>query len=120
MAAALVGCGKTTVLAPGTPVQVQVPAAIAGPGNPGLSTVHAFIVEVLASNTGKIYLGTLGLNKSASALTNVLVVLPVPTVNILPTFSVSLTAAANALSLSDLWVDADVATDGVLISAVVA
>lgn len=118
MAAALVGCGRTLVGTPGIPVQVSVPPGVAGPGNPGLSTVHAFIVSALPSNTGKVYVGTLGLDKNTYA--GLLVVLAVPTVNLIPTFSVSLTAAANALSLSDLYIDADVGGEGVLISAVVA
>jgi hypothetical protein len=39
---------------------------------------------------------------------------------LIPTFSISLTAAANALRLSDLWIDAEINGEGVLISAVVA
>ena len=118
MAASLIGCGRTLVTVSGTPQQVAVPAAIAGPGSPGLSTVHAFVVSALSTNTGKVYIGTVGLNKTT--LANTLVVLAIPTVNLIPTFSCSLTAAANALSLSDLYIDADNANDGVLISAVVA
>ncbi len=118
MAALMVGLGKTVVPNSGTPVQVQIPAAIAGPGNPGLSTVHAFVVEVLSNNTGKVYIGVQGLSKTT--LVGCLVVLPIPTANLLPTFSVSMTAAANALSLSDLWIDADNAGEGVMISAILA
>jgi hypothetical protein len=76
------------------------------------------VVSALSGNTGKIYIGTAGLNKTT--LANTLVVLAIPTVNLIPTFSCSLTAAANALSLSDLFIDADVGGEGVLISAVVA
>jgi hypothetical protein len=118
MAAQLVGCGKTTVPNSGTPVQVSVPAAIAGPGSPGLSSAHALLIQALSTNLGKVYIGVAGLSKAT--LANCLVVLPIPTVNLLPTFSISLTTAANALSLSDLWIDADNAGEGVLISAVLA
>lgn len=118
MAASLVGCGTTLVPNPGTPVQVRVPPEIAGPGNPGLSTVHAFLVQAVPGNTGRTYVGTAGLNKST--LAHVLAVLPIPTANLIPTFSTSVTAAANALSLSDLWIDADIGGEGVLVSAVVA
>lgn len=120
MAASLIGCGKTLVPAPGTPVQVTVPAGVAGPlGAQGLSTVHAFMVQALSTNTGKVYVGSIaGMVKAT--LAGVLVVLPIPTVNLIPTFSVSVTAAANALSLLDLWIDADIASEGVLISVVVA
>lgn len=119
MAAALFSLGKITVPAAGTPVNVPVPVLPgAGPAVPPLSTVHAFVVEVLAGNTGKIYIGVAGMNKTT--LVGVIVVLPVPTANLIPTFSVSLTAAANALSLSDLWIDADTNGEGVLISGVIA
>lgn len=118
MAAALVSCGKTVVVNSGIPVPVVIPPKVAGPGSPGLSTVHAFMIEALSSNIGKVYVGTSDLNKGT--LAGVLVVLPVPTANFLPTFSVSVTSAANALSLSDLWIDADNAGEGVLISVVVA
>lgn len=118
MAASLISGGKITVPAAGTPVNVPVPPSVAGPGSPGLTTVHAFVVQALAANTGKVYIGIAGLNKST--LANVLIVLPVPTANLLPAFSVSITAAANALSLSDLWIDVDNNGDGVLLSGIVA
>jgi len=118
MAASMIGCGKTTIPTPGVPVQVVVPPAVAGPlGALGETTVHAILIEVLAGNLGKVYIGTAGLNRGT--LANVLVMLPIPTANLLPTFSISVTAAANALSLSDLWIDADNANDGVLLSVVV-
>lgn len=118
MAALLFSAGKVAVVAAGTPVQVPVPSTVAGPGAPGLSTVHAFLISALAGNAGKVYIGLAGMNKST--LVGVLVVLPVPTTNLIPTFAVSLTQAANALSLSDLWIDADTNGDGVLVSGVVA
>lgn len=98
-------------------MQVRVPAAIAGPNVHGFSTVHAFIVSALSINTGKVYIGIAGLNRIT--LDNVLIVLPIPTANLIPTFSVSVAGAANALRIADLWIDADVANEGVLISAIV-
>lgn len=117
MAASMIGCGKTTVTAAGTPVPIAIPATVSGPLTPGETTVHAVLIQALPGNTGKIYIGTVGLDKSA--LTKCLVVLPIPTVNLLPTFSISVTAAANAVSLADLVIDADQANDGVLVSVVV-
>ncbi len=119
MAAAFFALGKLTVPTSGTPVQVPAPVLPGqGPTLPALSTVHALVIEVLSTNTGKIYVGIAGLNKST--LAGVLMVLPVPTANLLPTFSISLTAAANALSLTDLVVDADNSGEGVLISGIIA
>ena len=112
MAATFYGLGKLTVPVPGTPVALTLPASL----NP--TSVHAFLVEALPTNTGKVYVGLDGLD--TVTLVNVLVVLPVPTANLLPTFSVSLTQAANALNLMQLRFDADVALDGVLVSALVA
>ncbi len=120
MAASFFATGKVVVGTAGTPVQIgPLPTVVAGPlGAQGLSTVHAFVIQALSGNTGKIYIGLAGLNKST--LVGVLVVLPVPTANLIPTFSASLTAAANALSLTDLWFDADNGGEGVTISGVVA
>lgn len=112
MSALLKGLGKTTVTTPGTPVQVSVPSVINPP------SCHACIIEALFGNTGKVYVGTSGLTKST--LADVLVVLPIPTSNLIPTFSISIVSGANALHLRDLWIDADVAGEGVIVSAVVA
>ncbi len=119
MAASFFALGKITVAVSGTPVNVPAPVLPGqGPALPALSTVHALVIEALAANTGKIYIGIAGLNKST--LAGVLLTLPVPTANFIPTFSVSLTAAANALSITDLWIDADNAGEGVTISGLVA
>ena len=112
MAALLKGLGPTVVPAPGTPVQVVVPSVINPP------SCHACIIEALSTNTGKTYVGTAGMNKAT--LADVLVVLPIPTANLIPTFSISIVTGANALHLPGLWIDADIVGEGVLISAVVA
>jgi hypothetical protein len=119
MAAAFFALGKLVTVAAGTPVQVPPPALPgAGPASPALSTVHAFVVEALESNTGKVYIGIAGMDKTTRV--GVLMTLPVPTANLIPTFSVSLTAAANALSLTDIWIDTDNNGEGVTISGIVA
>ena len=93
------------------PVRVTAPDAVRPP------TVHAVLIEALPGNTGKIYVGLAGLAKAT--LANCLVVLPIPTANVIPTFSITVTEAANAIALQDLWIDADNAGEGVLISAIV-
>jgi hypothetical protein len=119
MAAALFATGKVLVPVAGTPVRAPVPLVVSGPLlDAGLTTVHAFIIQALSTNTGKIYIGLSTLNKAT--LAGILIVLPVPTANLIPTFSASLTAGANALSLTDLWIDADNSGEGVTISGVVA
>lgn len=112
MAAQFVAFGKILIPVAGTPVQVQAPPEMNPP------SCHAVIIEALPSNTGKIYIGLLGLNKAT--LAQVLVILPIPTVNLLPTFSIALTVAGNAINVGSLFLDAEVAGEGVLLSALVA
>lgn len=112
MAGRFMGLGKTTVPVPGTPVQIAIPAAV----DP--KSCHACIIEVLPNNTGKVFVGVSGLDKAT--LANVLVILPIPTVNLIPAFSISIAGAANGISLKDLWIDTDIANEGTLASIVIA
>ncbi len=107
--------GKVTVVTAGTPVQVDLTVLPAD--NRQSPRVHAYIVQALSANVGKVYIGTLGMNKST--LAGVLAVLPIPTANLVPTLSVSVAQAANGLNLSDLWFDADTSGEGVLVSCLV-
>ena len=119
MAASFFTTGQIVVVNAGVPVQFPVPLTVSGPMGPqGLSTVHAILIEVLETNLGKVYIGLAGMNKISRV--GVLLTLPIPTANLIPTFSISLTAAANALSLSDLWLDADNSGEGVTVGGVVA
>lgn len=112
MACQLVSLGRTLVMVAGTPQRVVAPVSL----NP--ATVHAVVIQVLPSNTGKVYVGVSGLNKTT--LAGVLSVLAVPTANMLPAFSISITHAANAIPVTDLYIDVDTGGEGVLISALVA
>lgn len=112
MAAQFVAFGKIVIPTGGVPQQIVVPKAMNPP------SCHAVIIETLPSNTGKIYIGLVGLTRAT--LVQVLAILPVPTVNLLPTFSIALTVAGNAINVGDLWLDADTNGEGVLLSALVA
>jgi hypothetical protein len=112
VAVQLLSLGATTVPIPGTPVAIAIPADFEQP------KCHAFLIQALPSNTGKVWIGTVGLTKATYA--RVLSILPVPTVNLLPTLSVSVAQAANGLTLNTLRFDADNANDGVLVSVLVA
>ena len=57
---------------------------------------------------------------SGQLIANTLIVLPIPTANLIPAFSISVAGAANGISLSDLWLDTAIANDGVLISVIIA
>jgi hypothetical protein len=112
MAAQFVAFGPILVPVAGQPYQVPVPAEMNPP------SCHAVIIEALPGNTGKIYIGLQGLNRAS--LAQVLAILPLPTANLLPTFSIALTVAGNAINVGAFWIDADISGEGVLLSALVA
>ena len=112
MAAIFVPCGKTTVTTAGTPVPIVLPATLTP------AACHAFMIQTLKTNTGTVYIGLAGLNKTT--LANVILPLPPPTTNAYPVFSASLAGAANAVPLTGLFVDADVNGEGVLLTVIVA
>lgn len=105
--------GKVTVTTPGTPVALTInqtrPVA--------RLAVHALLVQALSTNIGKLYLGTAALNKST--LAGVYAVLAIPTVNLIPTFSAALTLAPAGIQIQDMYLDADTAGEGVLVTVLV-
>lgn len=102
-----------TVPVPGTPRRVTLgesdPAAVNG--------CHGILIQALPGNTGVIYIGSAQLNKTAK--TGVYAFLAIPTANVIPSFSAALTLAPGAMQLRDFYIDADVATDGVVVSILV-
>lgn len=105
--------GAVRVPTPGTPVQITAPST--GSGNAGDPyNIHGVMFQALPTNTGLIYIGGQGL--VAATFAQVAALLPVPTTNFLPAFSTSLTIAPNALNLTQFWIDAEIATDGVLVT----
>lgn len=99
--------GKTLVTVAGTPVQLATS---------GYQPIHAFLIEVLPTNTGRIYVGLAGMNKTT--FVGVLAILAVPTANLLPTFSAAITIAPNGLHMEDLWIDAEVNGEGIIFSGI--
>lgn len=112
MAATFVALGSTTVPTGGVPVPLTVPATLTPPKG------HALLLQPLPSNTGRIYVGVFGVNRTT--LAGVLAILPTPTVNALPAFTVSIAQASNAIAVGDLWIDAEVSGEGVFGSVLVA
>lgn len=106
--------GKLSVPTPGTPVRVT--AAEANPAE--TIRVHGYLFQTLPGNTGKMYIGKANLDRTT--LVGVLAILAIPTTNLLPTFSAAITWSANGLMLEELYVDADVANEGVLCTVLVA
>ena len=105
--------GLIQVPSPGTPVQITTDPSI---------TACLLMVRTIPGFTGKTYLGLAGMNKSSAAKTGVIRVLSEPAFGpqdgefIPPTGR----AHGNVLRVSDFWVDADVAGEGVLVTGFVA
>lgn len=108
-----VAFGLVTVPTPGTVVNV---AANSTPSQLG-KACHGIMIQADSRNTGNIYIGTRDMNKTTRA--NVYCVLGVPTESFIPTFSEALTIAPNAMSLSEFFLDADVANEGALVTALI-
>ncbi len=106
--------GYVTVPTPGTPVNaaLNVPQYLTKP-----VICHGYLFQAKAGNSGKVYLGLRGFNKTTGA--GMFHVLLAPTDTSLPSFSAALTIAPNGLCLSEVFVDADETDDGVLITYLV-
>lgn len=113
---ALHSLGKITVVTAGTPIQTTTNV------NNGVSTfrqaAHSFMVEVLAANTGKVYVGIQTMNRTT--LAGVFAVLAAPTTNILPTFTATVSFSAASFNMADIWLDVDNSGEGALVSIVIA
>ena len=95
---------KVTVATPGTPVQVKSTSTPA----------CRVLVTPLSGNTGNTYFGMASLNKST--LANVAkVFLPAPSTGIQDVFDTN-SQEDDPIDLSAFWVDADVATHGLLVT----
>jgi hypothetical protein len=106
--------GKFTVPVPGTPVRFT--STQATPGEK--FSCHGVLAQALPANTGKVYIGVAGLDKTT--LANVLAVLAIPTDHTIPSFTAALTLSPNAINMADLYLDADVAAEGALVSVLIA
>jgi len=104
--------GKITVATAGTPVTLAQNATNQSPNR-----CHSFLVQVLSTNLGKIYIGQRGMNKTT--LAGVFAVLAVPTANILQSFSATLSYAPNDFTASGIYIDADNSGEGVIASVIV-
>lgn len=104
--------GKIVVAVAGTPVILTQNATAQSP-----KRCHSFLCEVLPTNIGKIYIGTKGMNKTT--LVGVCAILPVPTANLLPSFSATLSYAPAAFEIASIYVDADNSGEGIVASIIV-
>ncbi len=78
---------------------------------------HSIMAEALQGNTGRVYIGSSAMVRATGV--GVYAVIPIPTSNILPTFTATIAYAPAALLLNDLYLDVDQDGEGVLVSYVV-
>jgi len=107
------GSGKIIVVTPGTIVRVT--SLLPDPEKH--YPCHAVMFQVLPENTGRIYIGSV--NMSRTARTRLFAMLGVPTVNFIPAYNASHTISPNGFKMNIFYVDADVGGDGVIIADIV-
>ena len=112
-----ISLGFVTVPNPGTPVSVTVngddPAA--NPGN--LTHVQSIIIEALAGNTGKVYVGNSPtFNKTTGV--GVIGIIVAPS-SVLPSWAAASPGGQNAIALNQIYIDTDNPGEGALVSAMV-
>jgi hypothetical protein len=115
--------GLITVPTPGTPVQLSAnffnTDVWPGPLTDTTCRVHGVMVQAnpRGTNAGPLYLGVEGLTKAT--LVNCLHVLPLLANGVPYTVTASLTLAAAAIALNNLYLDADEVDDEALVSVLV-
>jgi hypothetical protein len=97
---------------PGTPRRITANQA---QPNANLSCA-SIMIQTLSSSTGKIYVGTSALD--TSTMNGVGAVLPPPTANSIPSFSMGNPTAQAAFNAADVWFDGDSTSDGIIASIV--
>ncbi len=110
---ALHALGKITVTTAGTPVQATVNQSVPS----DRVGCNAIMIEVWWANTGKIYICDRQAANTSTGV-GVLAILAPPTTNFLPSFSATLPYAPGGLNAADLYINAEISNDGVLISYV--
>lgn len=112
--------GPITVPVPGVPARATSTITTDAGGiqnDPTKFSCHAALFQARPGNTGNVYIGTS--NMVRATLVGVAAVLAIPTANSIPAFSIALTLAPAGVDLSELYVDADVADEGVLLTLLV-
>ncbi len=107
--------GRITVASPDTAIQATVNESVPSTR----FSVHSLMFERDDPNdTGLVYIGT-SASMNRTTLVGVVAILAVPTDNFLPVFTVTITHMPDGINANEYFIDADVAGDSVLISAIV-
>jgi len=99
----------------------------ATPGTPKLITNNqanpsthlacgSVMIQTLSSSTGKVYIGLSNMDKTTGV--GLLAVLPVPTANSIPAFSMGNPTAQAGINANEIYIDGDSTSDGVISSIV--
>jgi len=113
-------CGPLSVAVPGTLVRATDAITVDAHGIQNDLTqfkCHAVLFQAKKGNVGIVYIGRNPMNRTT--LEGVAGQLAIPTVNSIPSFSIALTLSPQGVDLSDLWIDADSAGDGTLVTLLV-
>jgi hypothetical protein len=107
-----------------TPGQLRRLTVLVPPTLPGAKAgdtlnykVHGFMLQVLPTNVGKVYIGDSTMVRATGV--GVEVWLPAPTATLAPSYSGALTIAPAGIELGDMYLDADTAEDGILVTILV-
>lgn len=76
---------------------------------------HGLMFQAWPTNTGRIWIFDRQTGSRATGV-GVVAILAVPTANILPSASATITSAPNALIANNHWIDAEVGGDGCIVS----
>ncbi len=106
--------GRITIITSGTPVRATLNEDDPTKRYPA----HAMLFERdVTTETGKIYI----LDREDAVIATrvgVVGILAIPTDNLLPSFSATVTYAPVGLNLNDYWIDADVDGEGCIVSVI--
>lgn len=111
--------GKITVTVAGTPVQVWAAIKAAFPTDKAydFKSFHAVLFQARVANTGSVYIGGQGMAKATGV--GVSAVLVAPSTNQPASYGIANQLSPAGVDLDALYVDADTAGDGVLVTLLV-
>lgn len=102
---ALRSLGWVTVPTAGSPVQVSATGV----------RCHSVFIQQVGSNTAAMHIGT-DSNMDPTTGASMLATLPTPTANSLPSYTGGVDQAVAGIDLQEIWIDATVSGEEVLVS----
>lgn len=103
--------GKVTIPLAGTPLSLAATLIAAGLK---FRSFHAAHLQALDTNTGKVYIGAVGMVAVTRA--GCIHILPAPTTGILPSFGMANVLSPAGIDISTVYLDVDVSGEGVLLT----